>query len=71
MFLNGNFKLLTVNIDSETERDPVGLPGIEAFFVPISCRQNSRLHDLPWVPKGRFEQLLVKEGAAKKQAQAG
>ena len=36
-----------VCVISETERDPVGLPGMEAFFVPISCRQNSRLHDLP------------------------
>ena len=35
------------------------------FLVPISCGQNSRLHDLPWVPKGRFEQLLAKEGAAR------
>ena len=44
---------------SETEWGPVGLPGMEALLSPISCRQDSSLHDLPWVPKGRFEQRNV------------
>ena len=46
---------LTLNIDSlevlrinnETEKDPVGLLGMEAFLSPVSCRQDSSLHDLP------------------------
>ena len=33
---------------------------------PISYRQYSSPHDLPLVPKGRSEQLLIKEGAPKK-----
>ena len=37
----------------ETEKDPVGLLGTKAFLSPFSCRQDSSLHDLPWVPKGR------------------
>jgi len=44
MFLNGNFKLLTVNIDSETEQDPVGLLGMEALQPPFL---DSCLYDLP------------------------
>ena len=49
----------------ETKWGPVGLPGIEAFLFPISCKQDSSLHDLSWVPKGRLEQLLTKGGAAR------
>ena len=46
-------------------------PGHESLFVPpISCRQDSSLHDLPWVPKGRFEQLLIKGEAPKKAPEA-
>ena len=36
MFLKGNFRLLTTSIDSETEQDPVGLLGMEAFLSPVS-----------------------------------
>ena len=47
------------------------LPGTEVSFLsPISCRQDSSLHDLPWVPKGRLEQLLIKGGAARKPPEA-
>lgn len=47
--------------------DPVGLLGIQAFLLFfVSCRQYSSLHDLPWILKGRFKLLLIKEGAAKK-----
>ena len=35
------------------EWGPVGLPGMEAFPSSISYRQDSSLHDLPWIPKGR------------------
>ena len=44
----------------------MGLPGTEALLSPVSCRQDSRLHDLPWVPKGRLEELLITGGAARK-----
>ena len=40
------------------------------FCSPISCRQDCSLHDLPWVPKGRFKQLLIKGGAAMKLPEA-
>ena len=40
------------------------------FLSPVSCRQDSSLHDLPWVPKGRFELLLIKGGAVKKPPEA-
>ena len=55
---------------SETKRGPVRLPGMEAFLPPISCRQGSSLHDLLWVPKGRFKQLLMKGGSATKPPEA-
>ena len=55
---------------AETERGPVGLPGTEALLSPVSCRQDSSLHDLPRVPKGRSEQLLIKGGAARKPPEA-
>ena len=42
----------------------------EALFSPVSCKQGSSLHDLPWVPKGRFQQLLIKGGAAMKPSEA-
>ena len=48
----------------------MGLSGIEAFLSPNSCRQDSSLHDLPCVPKGRLEQLLMKGEAAKKPLKA-
>ena len=52
--------------DSETEHDPVGLLGMEAFarflFVSFLKGIDSNLHDLPWVPKGRFKQLLIRKG---------
>ena len=31
----------------ETKWGPLGLPGIESFLSPISCRQGSSLLDLP------------------------
>ena len=34
---------------------------------PVSCRQDSRLYDLP---KSRFKQLAIKGGAAKKPPEA-
>ena len=43
----------------------------EAFLFSISCRQDSNLCDLPWVPKGRLEQLLIKGWAPKKPPEAG
>ena len=49
---------------SEAEQDPVGLLGMGGFLSPSS------LQDLPWVPKGRFEQLLIKGGTAKKPPEA-
>ena len=56
----------TDGIQMETEQGPVGLPGMEAFLPPISCRQDFSLHDLPWVPKGRSERLSIKRRTAKK-----
>ena len=41
-------------MSTETERDPVGFLGTRAFLFG--------LHDLPSVPKGRFKQLLIREG---------
>ena len=37
----------------EIEWGLVGLPAMEAFLSSISYRQDSSLHDLPWIPKGR------------------
>lgn len=53
-------------MSTETQQKPVGLLYTDFLFS---------LHDLPWAPKGRFQQLLVREGrqwrgkggAAKKQ----
>ena len=42
-----------------------GAPGHRSLSKhPISCLQGivSNFHDLPWVPKGKFEQLLIREG---------
>ena len=40
--------------------------GTKAFLCPLVsiCRRwvSSSLHDLPWVPTGRFKQLLIREG---------
>ena len=44
----------------------VGLLGMEAFLSLISCRQDSSTHDLPWVPRDRFKQLLINREAADK-----
>ena len=46
-------------------------PTLPTTPPPISCRQDSSFHGLPWVPKGGFEQLLVKGRAAKKLPEAG
>ena len=55
---------------NETKWGPMGLPGMEAFLSPISCRQDSSFHDFPWVPKGRYKQLKIKGGAARKPPEA-
>ena len=44
---------------------PCESPGQGSLSMsPISCllEIDSSIHDLPWVPKGRFEQLLMREG---------
>ena len=43
---------------------------MKAFLSLVSCRQDSSFHDLPWVPKDRSEQLLIKGEAAKKPLEA-
>ena len=51
--------------DTETERGPVGLLGTPSFSVSLmSCfgGMGFRLHDLPPVTEGRFEQVLIREG---------
>ena len=48
---NGKMENIFPSIEA-AEQGPVGLPGTEAFLVPISYRQECSLHDL-WVPKGR------------------
>ena len=44
----------------------MGLPGTKAFCVPhpfdYRKQPSFSLHDLPWVPTGRFKQLLMREG---------
>ena len=50
----------------ETKQDPVGLLVMGTLLCsppPTSCSQGlaSSLQDLPWVPKGSFEQLLIRE----------
>ena len=54
-------------MNNEAKWAPVGLPCMEAFFSPISYRQDSSHHDIPWVSKGGFKQLLVKEIDMKKK----
>ena len=46
----------------------MGLLGKEVFLSPVFLFVGSRPqpHDLPWAPKDRFEQLLIKGGLAKK-----
>ena len=41
------------------------LPDTEVFLSSISARQDSSFDDLPWIPMGRCEQLLIKKGAGK------
>ena len=36
-----------LQVESETKQGPVGLLGMEAFLSLVSCRQDSRFHDLP------------------------
>lgn len=63
---------------TETEQDIVGLLDMEAILCPtflISEEIACSLRDLPWVTKGKFKPLLIKEAggcknkerAAKKQ----
>ena len=49
---NGKMENIFPSIEAAGQ-GPVGLPGTEAFLVPISYRQECSLHDLLWVPKGR------------------
>lgn len=58
--------IISERLKNETKWGPLGLPGIESFLYPISCRQGSSLHDLPWTPKGGFKQLLIKGEAVEK-----
>ena len=53
-----------LNGQNETEQDPVGLLGMEAFLCPHFLFEEIgfNLRDLPCVPKGRFKPLLIKEG---------
>ncbi|XP_059756604.1 DENN domain-containing protein 10 isoform X2 [Balaenoptera ricei] len=54
-----------VHLDADELEALQMCPGTEAFLSPIFCRQDSSLHDLPRVPKGRFEQSQIKAGAAR------
>ena len=49
---------------SETKQGPGGLLGTSLSMCPISCFSgiSFSLHELPRVPKGRFRQLLIREG---------
>ena len=51
-------------------RAPRHKAGVSHFF-DYSKQLSFSLHDLPWVPKGRCEQLLIKGGAAKEPPVAG
>ena len=50
----------------DTAQGPVGLLGTKTFCVPhffdYRKQPSFSLHDLPWVPIGRFKQLLIREG---------
>ena len=41
---------------------PVGLQGTKPFCVPHFFQHSFSLHNLSWVPMGRFNQLLIREG---------
>ena len=45
---NGKMENIFPRVEA-AEQGPVGLPGTEAFLVPISYRQDCSLHDLLWV----------------------
>ena len=49
-----------------TVQGPVGLPGTRSFcvlhFFDYRKQPSFSLRDLPWVPMGRFKQLLSREG---------
>ena len=55
--------------DKEAEQGPVGLLGTNLSASPISCFSGVRfsLLDLPSVSKGRFKQLLIREGSGCKE----
>ena len=55
----------TLNLNGN-QAGPYGAPRHTGLCLPTSCKQEFTLQDLPGVPKGRFEQLLIKGGAAKK-----
>ena len=59
-------EVMSERLKNETKWGPLGLPGIESFLSPISCRQGSSLLDLPWIPKDGFKQLLIKGEAVNK-----
>ena len=49
----------------DTEQGPMGLQGTKTFCVPHFFEYRKQpsfsLHDLPWVPVGRFKQLLIRQ----------
>ena len=44
----------------DSMQGPVGLQGTKPFCVPHFFQHSFSLHNLPWVPMGRFNQLLEK-----------
>ena len=57
-YLKESFKLLNLSGLVHKHDAEWGLVG--HLLPAISCRQDSGHHDLPWVPKSRSEQLLIK-----------
>ena len=56
----------SLHLRDDTEQDPAGLLDTKVFLclLFLVCRKQASfsLHDLSWVPKGRFKQLLIREG---------
>ena len=55
-------QLQTFALQCEIKQGPMGLLNTSLSESPISCFKgiSFSLHDLPWVPKGRFKQLLTR-----------
>ena len=53
--------------EGDTAQGPVELVGTKTYLSPhflyYRKQLSVRLHDLPWIPKGRFKQLLIREGS--------